>query len=90
MVRALVVLRGFVALGADTVTGCAQRVAMRLVTVAAHYPGLMHFALHKGSVDVDFIANLSIRVIQGPLRQRQAVCIQQIRAIVVVAQSAPA
>ena len=63
-------------------------VAVRIVAIGAHHTGLVHFALYKRSVNVHFIANLPIRPIQGLFNKRQPVRIEQVSAIMVVAQCA--
>ena len=61
---------------------------MWIVAIGAYHTGLMHFALYKRPVNVHFIANLPIRPIQGLFNKRQPVRIEQVSAIMVVAQCA--
>ena len=65
-----VVTLGQVALGAHAVARRAQLHAVLLVTITAHDAGLMHLALDKGTVHVDLVANLAVRVVQRPVRYR--------------------
>ena len=60
-----VIRRGFVALGADAVVRRPQLIAVRFVTVAAYDAGLVHLALDERSVDVDFVQDLAVIVVQG-------------------------
>ena len=84
---AVVVGRG-VALGADAVARRAQLQAVRLVAVAADHTRQMHPALHEGAVDVDLVADLAVYVVGRRARHGQAVGVEQIGAVVVVAQGA--
>ena len=75
-----------VALGAHAIARSAQLQAVRLVAITAHHAGLVHLALHKRAVFVDFVANLAVGVVQRRLRQGQTMSVQQVRAIVVIPQ----
>jgi len=66
----------------------AQLQAVRLVTVAAHHAGLVHLALHEGGVLIVFIAYLAVVMVQRPLRQRDAMGVEQRHAVVVITQRA--
>jgi hypothetical protein len=79
-----VVMRRLMALGAHTITRRAQIQTMRLMAVTAHYTGLVHFTLHEGTVFIDLVTNLSVGVVQGRLRQSQAMSVKQVRAIMVI------
>ena len=58
------------------------------MAIAADHPCLIHLTLYKRPVDVVLIPNLAVREVQGPLRQGQSVGVQQLRAVMVVAQRA--
>jgi hypothetical protein len=55
-----------------------------VVAIAANHSRLMHFALYKRAVDVNLIANLAIRPIEGLLNERKSVGVEQVGAVVVV------
>ena len=65
-----VVLRSRMALPTHGITLSYQLITMGVVTVAADHAGLVHFALDKRTIDVDFIANLAIWPIQGRVDER--------------------
>ena len=81
---------GAVALGADTVAGGTQCLAVGFVAVAADHAGLVHLALQERAVDVDLVQNLSIRVVQRRLQHGQSVGVEQLGSVVVVPQGATA
>ena len=62
-----------VALRAYAVTGCSQRRTMWFVAVRANNTGLVHLALYKGSIDVDLVKDLPIRMIQRLAQQTASV-----------------
>ena len=76
MMRRGIIRFRLVALCADRVTLGNQCIAVRVVTVAAHDPGLGHFALHERPINVDFVANLPVVPVKGRLDNRQAVGIE--------------
>ena len=55
------------------------------MTITADRAGLMHFALHPGAVHIVFIADLTIRIIQRPLRQHRVMGVEQLCTVVVLA-----
>src|SRR5690606_14691617 len=55
---------GVVALGANRVSGSTQLAAVRVVAIAALHPGLLHSALHEGSVLEHFIQNFAVHLIK--------------------------
>ena len=71
-----IVGRRHMALSAEAITLGDWSIAVWIVAIAAHHPSLMHFALYKRSVNVHFIANLTIRPIQRLFNQRQPVRIK--------------
>jgi len=50
--------------------------AMRFMTILANDPGLMHFTLKKGGVNIDLILYLSVREIEILVKQGGPVGIQ--------------
>jgi hypothetical protein len=58
---------------------------MRVMTITADRAGLMHFALHPGAVYIVFIADLTIWIIQRPLRQHGVMSVEQFCTVVVIA-----
>jgi hypothetical protein len=54
-----------VALSTYGVTLGDELITMGVVAVGANDTRLMHFTLDEGAIDIDFIANLAIRPIQG-------------------------
>lgn len=71
MVRAGIEMPAVMALGAQAVVLCPKPVAVRIMAIGAHDAGLEHFALQERAVNVYFLVDLSIRVIQVSLQQAQ-------------------
>ena len=88
VVSGIVVGAGHVALGANPVALDHQLVAVGVVAVGADHTRLMHFALNKRAVDVDFVANLPVGPVERLLDDREAVGIKQWPTRVVLAQGA--
>ena len=74
-----------VALGAHTIACGPQGIAMWLMAIGANDACLVHLALHEGTVNIDLIKNLAIVVIKRRLKHGQAMSIEQVGAIVVIA-----
>ena len=87
MLRA-VVARWQVTLPAHSITVGDELIAVRIMAVCAYHTRLMHFALNKRAVDIDFIAYLAIRPIKRIFDQGQPVGIQKRLARVVFSQRA--
>ena len=66
-----------VALCADRVAFCAQRAAMRVVTIGAYHAGALHAALREGSPLKHFALNLAIGVIFALLEQHRCMRVQK-------------
>ena len=64
-------------LQADCIAGRTQLQTVWLVTVAAGYPGVLHLALEKGSIDVHFVVNLAIGMVQSFIQQSWEVVVEQ-------------
>ena len=79
-----IVLPGRVALKANAVAWRAKLQAMWLVTVAARHSGMKHPALDERAVLVNFILNLSIRIIEVVIEQRDPIVIAHRLAMHVV------
>ena len=76
VVSGIVVGGGQMALGADTVAFDNELVAMGVMAVGAGNARLMHFALYKRAVDIDFAADLTIGPVQGFLDCGEPVRVQ--------------
>ena len=63
MVRSIENTR-YMALPAKRITVGTQLHAMRIMTIAAAHARLMHRGLEKGSVNIDLIENLTVRMIE--------------------------
>ena len=70
--------RGGMTLQADSGAGRSQVQAMRVMAIAAGDPLLMHAALEKRPVDIYFIENLSVAVIEGRCDQGRGIVIEKI------------
>ena len=79
------------ALAAKGVALHVQLGTVRVVAIAAGDSGGVHSALQEGAVDVDFILDLAIRVVEALVQQRGPESVQQrIARMVVVAELAAA
>ena len=47
----------------DAIPGRSQFEAVWLVAITAGHPGGMHLALHKRSIDVDFVIDLTVGMV---------------------------
>src|SRR5439155_17411949 len=65
MMRGGLVLRGCMALRAQSVAGRARPLAVRLVTVRARDAGVRHPALQKRAVRVHLVALLAVRIVEA-------------------------
>ena len=66
-----------VALRANRIAFCAQRAAMRVVTIGADHAGALHAALREGSPLKYFALNLAIGVIFALLEQHGCMGVQK-------------
>ncbi len=84
MVRGVVVDTAVVAAQAERVTRCMQAGRVHIVTVLAGHALLVHLALDKGSVDVDFLLDLAVMVVQpllehgGFMRIQKGLAVQEV------------
>ena len=53
------------ALGTEVVLFLVTLKAVNIMAVATAYTVLVHFALHEGTVDIDFIEYLAVRVVEA-------------------------
>jgi hypothetical protein len=51
--------------------------AVRFMAVLANHPGLVHFALEKGSIDINLLQDLPVWIIESLVQQGRPVGIQQ-------------
>ena len=69
-------IAGFtVTLRANGVALCTQVTAMRFMAIAATHAALVHLALQKRAIDIDFVVDLAIREIQAVPQQSQSMMV---------------
>jgi hypothetical protein len=66
------------ALGTEVVLFLVAFETVDIMTVAAAYAVLVHFALHKRTVDIDLFQNLAVRVIEPFSQELRHHHIQQV------------
>ena len=76
VVTELIVVGCLMTLQADAIAGEFQFQAVWLMTVTAGHPGVMHLALYERAVDVDFVLDLTVGVVQALVQESGQVVIQ--------------